>query len=110
MTRSGRPLRFLGLTVGGWAAFRVVMLWPPAADIVRAIPHFVQPTAAAAPMVAAPAAESVATIWQMPAPRTRAVTQPAPPVRSANGPTATALALVGMIRLGEGQSVERPSR
>ncbi|KQM62711.1 hypothetical protein ASE75_13890 [Sphingomonas sp. Leaf17] len=35
-----RPLRFLGLTVGGWAVARVVLLWPNAAtmtDLIRDI-------------------------------------------------------------------------
>lgn len=36
----GRPLRFLALTVGGWTAVRVLLLWPPAEtmrDLVRDI-------------------------------------------------------------------------
>jgi hypothetical protein len=51
----GRPLRFLGLIVGGWIAMRVTILWWP----VDAAPlRGVQPLATALPVSRAPASRS----------------------------------------------------
>lgn len=50
MTRSGRPLRFLAVTLAGWTGLRVVMLWPAAptpASVIRAV----VPGAAAEPVM-----------------------------------------------------------
>lgn len=44
MTR-GRPLRFLGFTLGGWTALRFVMLWPAPTAPVLGIAAVAQPIA-----------------------------------------------------------------
>jgi hypothetical protein len=47
MTRGGRPLRFLGTTLGGWIGLRAVMLWPTAAHPPALTGLFAPPAAAA---------------------------------------------------------------
>lgn len=63
---SGRPLRFLGVVIGGWAALRVAMLWPLAAPPVP--PQMAlapaAPPAARPPLAAeAPPIKSPPVIW-----------------------------------------------
>lgn len=76
----GRPLRFLGLTLGGWTAIRVAMLWPavgaPAVATVQAPgPSVASPTpvastsaSASAPAPPGPAGREAAAAWPLPAP------------------------------------------
>lgn len=57
MTGRGRPLRFLGVILGGWVAVRVALLWQPPeipSDVIRAV----VPVAAVRP-VAAGAARAI---------------------------------------------------
>lgn len=53
MTRGGRPLRFLGATLGGWVVLRAGLLWPTIETPRDLIRLFVRPAAAAirAPLV-----------------------------------------------------------
>jgi hypothetical protein len=52
--KAGRPLRFLGVSLGGWAGARVVLLWP-AAEVAQVVARLVgTPTAAAAMLAIAP--------------------------------------------------------
>lgn len=50
MTRAGRPLRFLGTTLAGWTALRIVMLWP-AAPTASSVKRTVVPRLSAVPVV-----------------------------------------------------------
>ena len=63
MNGTSRPLRALGMTLGGWTVMRVVMLWPtgsaaeiPNADAARAAPiisEILTPFETKAPLFAA---------------------------------------------------------
>ena len=60
--KDGRPLRFLGGTLGGWALFRIAVLWPNAETLpLGVLMHAVLPASVARPFMPAPAvAPSVA--------------------------------------------------
>lgn len=48
MMRTGRPLRFLALVMGGWIGMRTILLWPPGATLPQALrTAFPLPTAIA---------------------------------------------------------------
>lgn len=99
-TRAGRPLRFLGATMAGWATLRIVLLWPHSAPIAAAIDAIVPHRAAATPFARAlvvpvptPAARMTAATGKLPS---------APPaVDEARKQRLIALALAGMIRFGD---------
>ncbi|MEH3046070.1 MAG: hypothetical protein PGN14_03070 [Sphingomonas adhaesiva] len=121
--RTGRPLRFMGLVLGGWIATRVWWLWPVAApllpDAMRAI--IPPPITAAAPAtpgspLAVPIAVPPPVTWRRPSPPAAAPTvrqatrspDPPPPATGdpAPAPAAAAttdrhtFALLGMVRYG----------
>ncbi|WP_404373473.1 hypothetical protein AB5I39_08080 [Sphingomonas sp. MMS24-J45] len=102
MSGQGRPLRFLGIVLGGWIGVRVVLLWPtlesPAA-VLRAIAPV--PIAAHAPPQAArlPVGTSIVSRGAASIYAQRA-TMPATPRRAPN-PTRVALALLGLVRFGD---------
>lgn len=61
MNRSGRPLRFLGMTLAGWTALRVIMLWPPASTVTSVLRTIV-PALSAKPFTPAITARSTAPV------------------------------------------------
>lgn len=103
MTRTGRPLKFLGTTLLGWTALRVFLLWP-AAPAVGSVVRTVIPFASAAPstpMVSLPLAVSVS-----PPPanaRPKATTAFVDAVRRRR---LVALAMAGLLRFGEPEVTE----
>ena len=73
--RGGRPLRFLGLVIGGWVTLRTIALWPPAPAPVAPV-RSAGPVRALAPAVAMPPIVSPRRV-----PRLRGATRPRrPPV------------------------------
>lgn len=89
--KTGRPLRFLGVSLGGWAAARVVLLWP-VADTLAAVEQLIgAPIAAAAMLALAPAAEVARPDRRAP-PARRAV--PMLEARPAQRPTPAAAPIV----------------
>lgn len=103
MTRSGKPFRFLGITLAGWTALRVAILWPEAPTLSSVI-HTIVPGVSATPMAGArsgPAASSVA----IGAARTTAIRPPATdPARDRH----VALALAALLRFGDPQIAAGP--
>lgn len=79
--KNGRPLRFLVMTLGGWTALRVAMLWPDALQTERAV---AEPRAVEKPVAlrALPVAASGATLVSLVAVKAPAQAAPAA-VRSA---------------------------
>jgi hypothetical protein len=98
VTRGGRPLRFLAVTLIGWTALRVAMLWPTAPTAATLIETLVPPA------VATQSPHPIASTLQ-PAPtgivRARALQpvrrEPVAPHRLA------ALAMAGLVRFGDPQ-------
>lgn len=99
---SGRPLRFLAVVIGGWAAIRVAMLWPaplpgpPRVAVALPAPNAVAPagmSASRAPPVPHALPPSAA------APR-QAMAMPATRPRRAGNPGRIALALAALTRMG----------
>jgi len=113
--RNGRPLRFLMVTVGGWTVLRVAMLWPEAAassaDAVlvasagavtranpseRTAPPTLASLAATGPRASPVGAEAWAHgIVSPPQPRA------GPAVLRATGRLPVAVALAGLVQLGQ---------
>lgn len=92
--KAGRPLRFLGVTLGGWATARVVLLWP-ADDIAATVSRLIgTPPAAAAMFAIAPAPAPVA-VRNRTSPVPSVDTTPPPPAMVTPSPVeASPLALV----------------
>jgi hypothetical protein len=113
----GRPLRFLALTLGGWTAARVALLWPAAPslpDLLR-LPLPGLPIAAASAatlprLLGSPAAPAMIAVAEptssrpAPAPITA---EPASAPR-ASDPRRVALALATMVRFGREQVDQTP--
>lgn len=104
----GRPLRFLCVVAGGWIGLRVVLLWPTI-DSVPALLDAIVPVARAAPSrsipVAAPATRRIRRGGA-----TEAERSPTPPATRrdpAVDPARLALALLGPVRFGDPERVER---
>jgi len=107
VTRSGRPLRFLGVTLAGWTALRIVLLWPQAptpGSIIRTL---------APPLAAQPAARFA--IGVAPGAPPRIVRSPTAPSRGRvprrDDPVRErriALALAGLVRFGNPQIANGP--
>lgn len=106
-SRAGRPLRFLALTLGGWTAMRVVILWPMGAA-VSPLP----PPGAARAMAIGPASPLAAGMVRAtipaPGPRNQPVfivpTQRSHPPAVAAGHLSAgtvAIALAAMVRYGD---------
>ena len=109
MTRSGRPLRFLAVTLAGWTGLRVVMLWPEAptpASVVGAI-------------VPGAAAEPAGRTAELPSPATLPVVAGSHPpvgIRPQRAPSRhdsarahrIALALAALIRFDDPQIAAGP--
>jgi hypothetical protein len=66
MTPVSRPLRALGVTLGGWTMMRVVALWPVSGVAVEARPVDAARAAPASPVVAMPLDDDVPLFAQRP--------------------------------------------
>ena len=103
---SGRPLRFLGVVLGGWVAVRAAMLWPSASPVtIAATPPPsppLRPQHAAVPnaMVVTPSAPTVVVTSTAAPRRTPAAHPVAAWQRHPGDPARVALSLLGMTRLG----------
>lgn len=108
---AGRPLRFLGMTVGGWVAIRVVLLWPT----VATVPDLIRVVVPGIPRAAAPPRRLIAALG-LPPSRASVATAPhrAPShasdarVASPRDPHRLAFALAAMVGYGREESVEAP--
>lgn len=100
---SGRPLRFLGVTLGGWVAVRVALLWPSingVPDLIRAV---APPLAAAERPPVRAAARPVPVRPRPPGARARFVAGREAGTgahRRAGDPEALALAVAALTRFG----------
>lgn len=100
MSGTGRPLRFITATLGGWVLLRIAMLWPPIDEAVRSLPMAARIAAVQAP----PASTANMPVEPRPPGRSaRRLSQPveAPPRRRDTG--RAALAMLGLIRFGPAQ-------
>lgn len=89
--KTGRPLRFLGVSLGGWAAARAVLLWP-VADTLAVVERLIGAPIAAAAMLALASEPKVATADRRGPPVRRTV--PTIEARPALRPTPAAAAIV----------------
>jgi hypothetical protein len=98
MTRSGRPLRFLGVTLAGWTALRIVLLWPGTpipGSVIRTI---------APPLAAQSAARLARSVAAGASPRAIEPTAPAPRYGADfTRRRRIALALAGPVHFGDPQ-------
>ena len=101
-TGRGRPLRFLGVVLGGWIGLRVVLLWPhldsPGA-VLRAIAPVSIAAAEAEPPTHAAASVSLLPVPDRVSPRWRIAV--ARQSHRAADPRRVALALLGLVRFGD---------
>lgn len=106
MNRSGRPLRFLGMTLAGWTMLRVVMLWP-AAPTVTSVLRTIAPTLSAAPLSPAIAARSTTPLQSstIDVPR---VSMNWAPLGDPGRDRRVALALAALVRFGDPQIAVGP--
>lgn len=109
MTRAGRPLRFLGATLGGWVLLRAGMLWPTIETPRDLIRMFAPPAAAAV----LPRSElGTAVTHEAPRPVLAAVRTVAPepgsvsPARRVVDPAPVALALASFPSSGRDAPIE----
>ena len=103
--KDGRPLRFLGGTLGGWALFRIAVLWPGAEMLpLGALVHRVLPPSVARPFVSLSATAVDSPAVSSPAPIARDVAfGPSPP-----SPSPTIVALPPTIRQAAAQRASPP--
>jgi len=106
MTRSGRPLRFLGLTLAGWTALRVVMLWPVTPTVDSVIRTMV-PGLSAAPIRPAIAARS-SPLPRLPSIDTARTPRRKTAIGDAGRERRIALALAALVRFGDPQIAVGP--
>lgn len=119
--RTGRPLRFMGVVLGGWIATRIWWLWPVAAPLAPGGLRAVVPLAITAAATASPARSRILVSVAVPPPAVRRaphapayasapVRQTAPPLPAPMlarpplarhpDPNQARLGLLGMIRYG----------
>lgn len=108
---SGRPLRFLGVVLGGWVAVRVMLLSQPVPGVELAATSTLKTPSAPSPSVP-PAWASIPPAAPLAAPRPRllsvATFRPlvaTPWQRHPGDPDRVALALLGLTRLGPSEPV-----
>lgn len=109
MTRGGRPLRFLGVTLGGWTVLRAGMLWPTIETPRDLIRLFVPPAAAAvSPRMARPAASIDRMVYSAAVPVRVAAIAPmiAPPPHRAADPARAAPASASVPGFGRDVSIK----
>ena len=119
MTRSGRPLRFLGTTVVGWTAVRAAILWSGAAivasDPIGAPMHMPEASAQIAARVVTPSDGDCCRMWpdrrEPPAVRWAASLRPEAfrPMPVHYSHDVMALALAGLLNFGEAQATDAPA-
>jgi len=111
MTRSGRPLRFLAVTLAGWTGLRVIMLWPadptPASVIRAIVPEVSADTVAESAVRAAAPQPPLSVPLPIDPPRPPVFVRQAPRHDPAREPH-FALALAALVGFGEPQIAAGP--
>lgn len=120
---NGRPLRFLGVVVGGWALLRITALWPhqslpvPTMDagvpvsLRRAVPPAAPPRNAPEPQQRHPMrAKARVPAKDAPVSYARVPVPSAGRARAGADPDRLALAMLALVRVGPAQTVAEPLR
>ncbi|WP_374945103.1 hypothetical protein [Sphingomonas sp.] len=109
MRRGGRPLRFLGATLGGWVVLRVGMLWPTIETPHDLIRLFAPPAAAAirAPLVVIAVPPRAQRAPAIAAAEVAPVVLDVAPRRVAADRATAVLAEVGTVSVGQDAGVDQ---
>lgn len=109
----GRPLRFVATVAVGWAAMRVVLLWPEGGTLPQAIeaamPFRPAQAAAPPPRVIIPDGRRPAA-RTMPTPRHRAVSAPVPALAIGAVSHDASMALLNLVDFGDEQARDEDVR